>query len=456
MVPTATAMATDTKSATSAPVTIELPPSTAIVRSRCSRVDSTCTGAGLRNTSTGSRRRCGGDFNCTATNNPIDAHTIVKKARTMEPMTEPMVPEGVSDAEALVRRQRWALPLLTMSWLLLGCVLIASVIRVERWELAPGEALTVAPRMSFTGSGASAPTRYAATNQIRFVTAFGGQITALDSFVGWLDPHVDVETYTQRFGERSPSGDRQVAFQAMYGAKQVAEFVALTKLGFDARFTEGPVVVGEVVCAAEPDPKSACKVLNIGDTITSFDGKEIAYVSDLSALVKTKKVGDLVKVSVKPDGEKSEVTREVRLMSNPDEPARVILGIVPADTRTVSLPFEVDINTADIGGPSAGLAFTLALLDELSPGELMGTASVAATGTINEKGEVGPIGALTQKAVAVRDAGAKVFLVPAGQSDEEIAAARRAAGSNVRIIPVATLDDALAELGKLGGDPLPR
>ena len=85
----------------------------------------------------------------------------------------------------------------------------------------------------------------------------------------------------------------------------------------------------------------------------------------------------------------------------------------------------------------------------------MGNGRVAATGTIDETGAVGAIGALVQKAVAVRDAGASLFFVPAGQSDEEVRAARKAAGSSVRIVQVASLDEALRALRRNGGDPLP-
>lgn len=391
----------------------------------------------------------------TAITNPTAAHAIAKKARTMDSMTNEIVPEVTDDHEAVVRRQRWALPLLTVSWLLLGTILVASVIQIERWELAPGEAQRVAPRMEFEGSnGTAAPKRYPARNQIRFVTAFGGQITALDSFVGWIDPHVNVDTYTQRFGERTPSSERKIAFQAMFGAKQIAEYVAMRRLGYDARFIDGPIFVEDVVCEEAPSSTSACKVLQIGDRITAFNGTAVEHVADLAPLMKGREAGTSVTLSVVPDGETKPVTRMVTLIVSPDDATRVIIGFIPADTRSVELPFEVSINTVDIGGPSAGLAFTLALLDELSPGELLGKTAVAATGTIDETGAIGAIGALTQKAIAVRDAGAKVFLVPAGQSVEEIAAAQKAAGSGVRIIPVATLDEALKALEKLGGDAL--
>jgi PDZ domain-containing protein len=118
------------------------------------------------------------------------------------------------------------------------------------------------------------------------------------------------------------------------------------------------------------------------------------------------------------------------------------------------LPFEVGINTDLIGGPSAGLAFTLALIDELTPGELTGGIKVAATGTIDGDETVGAIGALRQKTVAVKASGAKVFFVPSAQTKEEIAAAKRVAGKGLLIVPVADLSEALAYLKKIGGSDI--
>jgi PDZ domain-containing protein len=172
-------------------------------------------------------------------------------------------------------------------------------------------------------------------------------------------------------------------------------------------------------------------------------------------------VGDSVELTVipydaratTPDESKAE-KRTVQLMANADDPTRPIIGFVSADTRTVTLPFEVKISTSDIGGPSAGLAFTLALLDELTSGNLMGTSHVVATGTISDDGSVGAIGALEQKAVAVKASGADLFLVPAGQSADEMKRARHAAGSKVKIVQVATLDEALEVLRANGGNAL--
>ena len=100
------------------------------------------------------------------------------------------------------------------------------------------------------------------------------------------------------------------------------------------------------------------------------------------------------------------------------------------DTRVVTIPndIKVDFETNDIGGPSAGLAFTLTLIDRLSDGDLTGGKKVAVTGTIDVDGNVGAIGGLQSKASAVRQAGAEYFIVPYNQGEADIAAAQKAAG----------------------------
>lgn len=353
--------------------------------------------------------------------------------------------------------------MVTISWCVLFSFIAFAVVRINRWELAPGEASAVASRIQFTApENGDLPQRYTPNNSIEFVTALGGQLSILDSVLGWIDPYVTVQTERERFGDQSPSSTRRLGFQAMYSAKQIAEYVALKKLGLDAQLIDGAVIVEQVICDNAPKKNPACTVLDVGETIVSINGVKVPTLGALAEQMKLVKVGDVATLSVipydvkatKPDPSKAE-TRTVTIMESPDSPGRAIIGFVPADTRTVKLPFEVDIATTDIGGPSAGLAFTLALLDELTPGDLMGDERVAATGTIREDGAVGAIGALVQKAVAVRESGAMIFLVPKGQQLSEIAAAQKAAGTRVEIVPVATLDEALAALQKRGGDPLP-
>lgn len=361
---------------------------------------------------------------------------------------ESVLPSPV-DVGRVHRRLWWALPMLTVGASILLAISFAGSKMIDQWETAPGQAEAVADRIEI-----SEATRYRAENKVMFVSAFGSRLTALESFIGWLDPDVDVQGKNERFGSISPADQRRLGFQDMATAKQIAEFVALEKLGYEVSITEGAVIVSDLVCEATPTPDSACEVLEIGDMITSVDGKETKTLSSLVDVLEGRVIGDVLEVEILPYGKVNTETRDVRMIASPNDPTRPIVGFVPADTRKVEVPFEVEIKTAAIGGPSAGLAFTLAILDELTPGELLGQTKVAVTGTINDDGTVGAIGALQQKAVAVKRAGAKVFLVPASQSDDEIKEAQDAVGEGLKIVRVATLDEALLVLSEMGGDPL--
>jgi PDZ domain-containing secreted protein len=132
---------------------------------------------------------------------------------------------------------------------------------------------------------------------------------------------------------------------------------------------------------------------------------------------------------------------------------------------TFTLPFKVDIDVGDIGGPSDGLALTLGLLDLLTNGKLVGGHEVAATGTMDPEGDVGDVGGVAQKTVAVQRAGAQLFLVP----PQELAVAGQGAGCragttkvdgrttpievcpHMQVKAVSTLTQALKDLAALGG-----
>ena len=349
------------------------------------------------------------------------------------------------------RNMWWALPLLTIVWLVTGALIASSLVKINYWEVAPGSAEEVASRFSFDKNALNQVTRYETSAPILFVTAYGSKLSALDALVGVLDPDVDVLNREEKFGTITPSEQRRLGFQSMASAKQIAEYVALNRLGYDVSIAYGKLIIERLVCEDPPRPLSACLQLNPGDTITSFDGIEIPTLSDLMPIIADYSPGDVVEVTITPHKTTDSVTKKIELMVSPDDPDRTIIGVWPADTRTVDLPFEVDINTDSIGGPSAGLPFTLALLDELTAGELTGGVKVAATGTIDGDESIGAIGALRQKTVAVKASGATVFLVPSAQTPEELSAARRVAGSKLRIVPVANLSEALKVLEELGG-----
>jgi Lon-like protease len=194
-------------------------------------------------------------------------------------------------------------------------------------------------------------------------------------------------------------------------------------------------------------------VLDPGDKILRVDGTPVATVDALVAELAGKKPGDTVELEIQRP-EAGRQTVDVRLIASPDDPSRTIIGFIPFDTASIQLPFEISIDTGEIGGPSAGLAFTLTLIDELSEGDLTGGSDIAVTGEIGVDGSVGAIGGLAQKVSAVKQVGVHHFLVPESQGEEQLARAREIAGDDLEIIPVATLDEALAALERLGGDPV--
>lgn len=408
---------------------------------------------------------------------PMAIRAIVARAArraTRNVMSDNDIPTStVPVASPAPERARpiWGVPFVTLGYLIVVAVLVAMVWPIERYETAPGTASFVASRLSIDGSDAAGEPVpvFSPDGGVRFVTALGSELTPLQSFMGWVDPYVNVQTCEERFGDCEPAVSKQIQLGAMATAKEIAAYVALSFLGFDATFREGPAQVGGFepeLCPADAPETRACRVLEVGDVLLSIevaesDGgsrvTEIDVISDIGTALEGTEPGDVATVTVRPvaatDDDETRVV-EVALIESPSEPGRVIIGFNPRDTRTVELPVEVDIDTDSIGGPSAGLAFTLALIDALTEGELSPPGGVAVTGTMGADGSVGPIGALVQKAVAVRRAGVGLFLVPAAQDPAEIAAARSAAGAGVEIVPVATLAEALAAMAERGGTPV--
>jgi Lon-like protease len=331
------------------------------------------------------------------------------------------------------------------------------------YALTPASADPVNDRIVF-GDLPEGVERYETENAFKFVTVTAPSQSVLSWVAGRDDPAVSFMTEEDKFGARTPSQRREFNLQQMRSAEQEAQYVALTKLGFDVEITAGDVIVQDVLCKVPSDDGGECEEwfpsdeqIDPADRIIEADGVQLESVDDLADVLADKQPGDEIDLVIERPGQ-GEETVTVELSASPDDPERTIIGFVPFDTRAIQLPFEVDIETGDIGGPSAGLAFTLALIDELSPGSLTGDQNVAVTGTINLEGEVGAIGGLTQKVSAVHQNGVKVFLVPASQDELSDPVKRQrledAGRGQVKIIPVATLDEALAALESLGGDPL--
>ena len=412
---------------------------------------------------------------------------------TQDQTLTPTPPQATGTVRLAGRGHRfWAIPVTVLALLMLLVIAVASIVPASTvaskevtdpadpnvtvdeatpYARTPRSAQPVADRVSFGQLEGVAEIDEDRQGDIYFVTISEPQQSVLSWWAaggrtcgkpGTCDsqPEIDFLTQEEKFGRQTPSERRQISLQMMRTSSQVAQYVALRALGYeDARILPGNVVVNDLVCLEDGTDgcarySPADEFLDQGDTLLTANGVPLATVDDLVAELAGHKAGDTVELEIDRPGE-GRSTVSVELIASPDDPTRAIIGFVPFDTATVELPFEIEIDTGSIGGPSAGLAFTLTLIDELSPGDLTGGRNVAVTGEINLDGTVGAIGGLAQKVSAVRQVGVDYFLVPTAQGEEQIERARQIAGDDLEIIPVANLDEALAALERLGGDPLP-
>ncbi|MEJ4097608.1 putative periplasmic serine endoprotease DegP-like precursor [Corynebacterium bovis DSM 20582 = CIP 54.80] len=209
----------------------------------------------------------------------------------------------------------------------------------------------------------------------------------------------------------------------------------------------------ETMVAGVNDDSPASGAVKENDIITAVDGQQVRVPGDVADKIADRSPGDRVTLSVRRQGhdEKVEVTLgEVPESLRSDSGASAFLGVTMVAQPAGDL--RVEYNLKDIGGPSAGLMFSLAVVDKLSPGELSGGRFIAGTGTIDADGSVGPIGGITHKIAAAAHAGAEAFLVPEGNCAE---ATSRGYDGDLTLIKVSSLDQAVDELDTFtsGGSP---
>lgn len=320
---------------------------------------------------------------------------------------------------------------------------VAAFVPLPYYLFKPGSVRDTQPLVEIGGAEV-----YPADGAIGYTTVSLRQATLLGLAQGWLDDDIDVFDRDQVLQGRDVDENRQVNLRLMDDSKQVATQVALEQLGYEIDVTVGQVVV-EVI----PDTP-ADGTLEAGDVITAVDGESFDDGEDLGRLLADEAPGDSITATVQPIAGGREREVELALAPTPDDPDKGMMGVrVREIVLDYDFPIEVEIDTGEVGGPSAGLAFTLAIIDDLTPGDLTGGHDVAVTGTISGDGTVGPVGGTGQKAAAVRGAGYDLFLVPT--ADYEAAVAH--AGDDLDVVPVDTIDDALDALGELGGnvDDLP-
>lgn len=351
---------------------------------------------------------------------------------------QPPLPDG-----PVVRARPWAWWVAAAAFLACAAGLFAAfTVRIGYFEFRPGSARPTSDLVS-VGAGVDV---YPPAGELAFTTVSLRQSTVASYLWAWFDDDVEVVEDEAILGGRSPSENRQLNLQLMDTSKQDAVRQALLALGYEV-----PVTIDGVVVVAVQEGAAAEGLLDVGETVVSIDGQPLDELGDVERIMAPKQPGDTVALRVEPveGGEPRDVS--VVLGTSPDAPDRGLIGIqLQPRSPSYRFPIDVDIDSGNVGGPSAGLAFTLAVLDVLTPGELTGGLDVAVTGTMEADGTVGDVGGVRQKVAAAIDDGYDVFLVPSREFED---ARERGAGS-IEVVAVDTLREALDALASLGGSGL--
>jgi PDZ domain-containing protein len=276
--------------------------------------------------------------------------------------------------------------------------------------------------------------------------ANGGGIYFVDIFVRkatWLErlwPGIHEGAELVPASELIPKGTSEKQRQrfdarAMTRSQEIAAAVAERAAGLHVLARPTGVLVDEVA----GDAPAAGKLLPT-DVIVSADGRQVRTPSMLRRVVGALRPGAVVHLVVR----RGDTEKRVAVRTIGGTGGRTLIGIVVDEAATVKLPRNVTINSGSVGGPSAGLAFALEILEQLGRDVDHGRR-IAVTGALELDGTVAPIGGVRQKTIGVRKSGIHVFVVPAGENASE---ARRYA-HGVRILPVRNFQQALHALATL-------
>ncbi len=327
-------------------------------------------------------------------------------------------------------------------------VVVATRVTLPEYALVPGQAQPVAGLLHVP-AGHGHP-----IDGATLLTDVGVNTVTLANWLGdKIDPNTQLVPKGELTGDRPVSEFDQQGTVDMEESQLTANAVALWQLGHPVSERD----VGATVYVIDPG-SPAWRTLHIGDVISAVNGAPTPDPDALVAAIRRQAPGSTVTLRV------GSISRplpghdvRVRLGSTtgPGGKRVALLGIgspgsgIPSmgTQAAYGLPFEVNINSDNIGGPSAGLAFTLGILDSLSGGQLTGGRTVAATGTIRPDGSVGDVGGVAQKTVAVERAHASLFLVP----QVELKTARQHATAGLTVLGVTSLSQALHDLERMGG-----
>jgi Lon-like protease len=277
---------------------------------------------------------------------------------------------------------------------------------------------------------------YPTTGHLNLVTVSyqgcaGNRFNIFTALVAWLNPHQAVVPE----GEICPAGQTQKQTQEqdtqeMTSSQSTATAAALTQLHIP--------YTTEVVVVQLQKGFPADGVLKAGDVITKVDGQPVTSQGGLTRLIYAHPAGSTLTLTVIRDGQSRQV--EVGTRQSGGHP---VMGVQIQEQY--NFPFEVKISVGDIGGPSAGMMFSLGIIDKLTKLDLTAGRFIAGTGEITARGQVQPIGGIQQKMVGARNAGATIFLTPASNCADT----KGAVPKGLRLVKVSTLNQAVTYLEAL-------
>jgi PDZ domain-containing protein len=320
---------------------------------------------------------------------------------------------------------------------LIGSLLAAGFLAVLAWNIElPYLAYSAGPVSDAADTVVAEEVDfYPPDGELLMLTVVSQDVNVFEAVIAGVDPTIDLvrKQAVRRAGETDEEYRNRV-LQQMDDSNYRAIAVALQYLGYDLVPTE--VVINEIV-----EGVPAEEVLELGDTIRSVNGITVNELDDVLAALDGHDPGDVIDMTV--EREDDDVDLEVELAEREEEPGTPMIGITLGELTEP--PFPISIESGDVGGPSAGLMHTVAIIDALTEGELTAGHVIAGTGTISLDGDVGSIGGVRQKVVAAEAAGADYLLVPEGNYESALTAPR----DSIEIVSVATLDDAITFLESL-------
>lgn len=349
------------------------------------------------------------------------------------PDEQPPIPE---EQKRGFRMSGLSIPLLVVL-LILG---ILELIPANEYLMLPGQALSVEPMIHIKDY----PPLHTRGRLFMVDVTLDKVNHLLEEIYGKLVPNAQLYPAQDVAGNMSEKQYLKYDVKLMDTSQQSAEAAALSV----ARGYKAPVVV-ELAYVLPGTP--AARVLQPGDIVTAIDGRAIHDVTQVRPLVRALRPGQYVRISVRRGG----ATKHVRVRTVPsangvpNKHGKVALVGISAQNilkRSTSLPLKMSIDAGNIGGPSAGLMFTLGIIERLERHDITHGCQVAGTGTIDFDGAVGPIGGARQKIIAAGRAGAHYFFVPNDPQDVHDANAGR---GSIKVIPVANLQQAVAYLKHL-------